>query len=150
MQKAIYFDMDGTIANLYGVENWLPKLLAEDATPYATAKVLVNMAHLARVLNRLQKQGYHIGIISWLCKGSTANYDAKVTQAKTAWLKKHLPSVQFNEINIIPYGLPKQKNVQYAKGILFDDEEQNRNAWLGKAYDEKEIIETLKKLLKNL
>ena len=23
MMKAIYFDMDGTIADLYGVENWL-------------------------------------------------------------------------------------------------------------------------------
>ena len=25
-EKAIYFDMDGTIANLYAVENWLPML----------------------------------------------------------------------------------------------------------------------------
>ena len=23
MTRAIYFDMDGTIANLYGVDNWL-------------------------------------------------------------------------------------------------------------------------------
>jgi hydroxymethylpyrimidine pyrophosphatase-like HAD family hydrolase len=34
MTKAIYFDMDGTIANLYGVENWLPKLQAKDETPH--------------------------------------------------------------------------------------------------------------------
>ena len=26
MKKILVFDMDGTIANLYGVENWLPML----------------------------------------------------------------------------------------------------------------------------
>ena len=29
----IYFDMDGTIANLYGVESWLDFLQKEDAYP---------------------------------------------------------------------------------------------------------------------
>ena len=37
MIKEIVFDMDGTIADLYGVENWLPKLRAYDPTPYQTA-----------------------------------------------------------------------------------------------------------------
>ena len=42
----INFDMDGTIANLYGVENWLEMLMAEDETPYAIAKPLVNLSLL--------------------------------------------------------------------------------------------------------
>lgn len=33
MIKKIYFDMDGTIANLYAVEGWLPMLRAYDPTP---------------------------------------------------------------------------------------------------------------------
>ena len=33
--RTIWFDMDGTIANLYGVDNWLDKLHASDASPYA-------------------------------------------------------------------------------------------------------------------
>ena len=33
--KMICFDMDGTIADLYAVPNWLDKLRAEDASPYA-------------------------------------------------------------------------------------------------------------------
>ena len=82
MKKAIYFDMDGTIANLYGVKNWLPMLRASNPTPYRTAKVMVNMSQLARVLNRLQKQGYHIGIVSWLSKGGTDEYGKQVDQAK--------------------------------------------------------------------
>ena len=28
MTKAIYFDMDGTIADLYGVDGWLDSLVA--------------------------------------------------------------------------------------------------------------------------
>ena len=41
MKKEIWFDMDGTIADLYGVENWLEMLIAEDPTPYAVAKPLL-------------------------------------------------------------------------------------------------------------
>lgn len=29
----IWFDMDGTIADLYGVDGWLEMLIAEDPTP---------------------------------------------------------------------------------------------------------------------
>ena len=64
----IFFDMDGTIANLYGVENWLEYLLNKNVKPYAEAKVMLNMNSLARLLNNLQKKGHKIGIISWLAK----------------------------------------------------------------------------------
>ena len=74
----LYFDMDGTIADLYGVENWLAYLQKKDPFPYENARPLVNMTSLARILNRLQKQGYEIGIISWLAKNSTEKYDDAV------------------------------------------------------------------------
>lgn len=41
--QAIYFDLDQTLADLAGVPNWLEKLHAEDATPYADASPLVDM-----------------------------------------------------------------------------------------------------------
>ena len=53
MMKAIYFDMDGTIADLYGVENWLENILQRNIRPYKEAKTLVRMASLARLLNKL-------------------------------------------------------------------------------------------------
>lgn len=149
MEKAIYFDVDGTIANLYAVDGWLEKLRAYDATPYRNAKVMVNMAQLARVLNALQKQGYHIGIISWLSKQPTPIYNLEVIQAKWQWLGKHLKSVHFDEVKIVAHGTPKGSVVQYPQGILFDDESGNRQAWQGQAYDEKNILEILRKLLKN-
>lgn len=142
--KAIYFDMDGTIANLYGVTDWLSMLIAHDPTPYAVAKPLLRLATLARLLNRLQRQGYTIGIISWLAKGSDTDYDNQVTQTKIKWLQKHLHSVKFDEIHIVEYNTPKHEIVKYPNGILFDDEEKNRTQWTGKAYDVDNIIDTLK------
>ena len=142
----IFFDMDGTIADLYGVENWLDYLIAKDALPYEIAKPHLRLNALARVLNRLQKAGYRIGIISWLAKNSTENYDEDVARAKREWLKKHLASVDFNEINIVKYGTPKQTFAKTDEDILFDDEEKNRKEWTGKAFDVNEIIEILKGL----
>lgn len=143
MEKTIWFDMDGTIANFYGVENWLAYLERYDTTPYKVAKPLINMQVLARELNRLQKQGYKLGIVSWLSKTGTEEYGMKVTKVKKQWLNKHLKSVKFDYIHIINYGSPKQKN---RNGILFDDEKGNRDNWNDIAYDEKHILEVLKKL----
>lgn len=141
MKKAIWFDMDGTIADLYGVENWLPMLIASDPTPYRAARTLVNMNKLARKLNQLQRAGYELGIISWLSKNSTAEYDEAVTTAKLWWLKKHLPSVRWDEIKIVAYGTNKRETC--GAGILFDDEDKNRNIWGENAYTPDKIFEVL-------
>ena len=146
MTKAIYFDMDGTIADLYGVEGWMNDLEGENERPYATAKPLIRMSALARVLNRLQKEGYTIGIVSWLSKGGSDDYNEKVAYAKQKWLKQHLASVNFDEINIVKYGTPKSTAVNIQGGILFDDEEKNRTEWNGTAYNVDNIIEILKAL----
>lgn len=145
--KAIYFDMDGTITNLYAVENWLEDLQNKNTRPYEQAKVMVKMNVLARLLNRLQKEGYIIGIVSWLAKNSTQEYNERVAQAKVRWLQRHLPSVHWNELHIVEYGTPKQTVVKYSEGILFDDEEPNRTNWTGIAYDVDNIIEVLKGLV---
>ena len=146
MEKAIYFDMDGTIADLYGVENWLEDLINSEPRPYKVATPLVRMNSLARVLNRLQREGYSIGIVSWLSKSGTQEYNREVTKAKKEWLYTHLKSVSFDEIRIVPYGTPKEKVVDKPRGILFDDEKQNRKNWCGTAYDVNNIIEILKAL----
>ena len=148
MKKMVWFDMDGTIANLYAVEGWLSMLRASDATPYIEAEVMLNMSLLARYLNKLQKLGYGIGIISWLSKSPTPEYDELVTSAKLGWLSKHLASVTFDEIHIVSYGTPKQDFMETDDDILFDDEAPNRENWDGEAYEPDEIMEVLKELLK--
>ena len=144
MTTTIFFDMDGTIADLYGVTNWLEYLIASDTLPYEMAKPLIRLNSLARILNRLQKNGYKIGIISWLSKNGTDEYNNAVTESKKEWLKKHLASVNFDEIHIVKYGTPKQMFAKTENDILFDDEEKNRNNWTGKAFDVNEILEILK------
>lgn len=143
MTKVINFDMDGTIANLYAVDNWLVDLEAHNVRPYQIAKPMLNLQVLARVLNNLQAKGYEINIISWLAKESTNDYDKEVAEAKERWLKIHLASVKFNNIFIVPYGTPKQS---LSTGILFDDEIANRVNWGLGAYDVDNIIEVLKHL----
>lgn len=144
MTRAIYFDMDGTIANLYGVENWLDYLLNEKTKPYREAKALINMRTLGRELNRLQGEGYKIGVVSWLCKNGTDEYGERVAKAKKEWLAKHIGAVKQDEIHIVEYGIPKQKVVDFPNGVLFDDEIGNRKNWLGNAYDAENILEILK------
>jgi hypothetical protein len=139
----INFDMDGTIADLYGVENWLDYLIAENTFPYANAKPLVRLNLLARRLNTLQRNGYEIAVISWLSKSGTEEYNRAVTEVKMAWLKKHLPSVNWDRITIVPYGTPKENFCNNPLDVLFDDEERNRTNWTGKAYDVQNILEIL-------
>lgn len=145
--KAIYFDMDGTIADLYGNENWLANLIAERTKPYREAKPLVDMRKLGKLLNQLQQSGYQIGVISWLSKCGTPTYNARVTETKMKWLEKHLGAVCFDEYHIVPYGMPKQEVAEMPLGILFDDEKPNRDNWLGTAYDVNNILEVLENLL---
>ena len=145
----IYFDMDGTLANLYGVENWLEKLRAEDSSPYEEAEPMCDLRLLARLLNKAQRNGNEIGIISWLSKGATAEYDEAVRISKKRWLAHDLPSVIWDEIHIIKYGAPKHFNCQDNSGILFDDNEEIRKLWnkRGMSFSEKDIIEVFSRLL---
>ena len=143
MKITINFDMDGTIADLYGVDNWLEMLIAEDAFPYETAEPLLRLSVLARRLNNLQKNGYNLAIISWLSKSGTDEYNAEVDAVKRKWLAKHLPSVKWDAIHIVPYGTPKQDFCGNPLDILFDDEARNRENWTGRAYNVNNIMEIL-------
>ena len=139
----IWFDMDGTIADLYGVENWLEMLIAHDETPYAIAKPIVNLSVLARLMNKAQRKGFEICIVSALAKDSTAEYDEKVRNAKIKWLANHLKSVHFDEIRFVPYWYTKN-DVNTGTDVLFDDEERHLEKWTGTAVHASKMIETLK------
>lgn len=136
----ICFDMDGTIANLYGVEDWLPKLRAEDASPYLEAKPLWDMEALAGILRQLQNQGITITVITWLAKDSSAEYKKAVREAKLAWLEKY--GFPFDHFHGVQYGATKADSVRKFtnNAWLIDDSAKVRNGWhLGKAIDPAEV-----------
>ena len=142
------FDMDGTIANFYGVENWLPMLRAYDPTPYSIAKPMMNFSALARQLNAARRNGAKLVIISWASKTSTPEFDIAIEAAKLEWLARHLPSVVWDKVHIVPYGTNKAEfcGVDGEDFFLFDDEERNLNAWEekgGQAFNPSSITEIL-------
>ena len=140
----IWFDMDGTIADLYGVVGWLEAILACDTRPYTEAKGIGNLSLIARLLNKAQASGHEIGIISWTAKGGSEEYNEAVAEAKKAWLGRHLRSVRWDVVRVVEYGTDKK--VATGGGILFDDEEPNRTNWGKGAYTPAEIVEVLKGL----
>lgn len=144
----IFFDLDGTIANLYNVPNWLLKLRNSDVSPYEEAAPLFRLNNIARLLNILQKNGIRIGIITWLAKDSNPLYDKAIRRAKRRWLARHLGSVDWDEIHMVKYGTPKTKFRKAANDMLFDDVEEIREKWGERAYSPEEIFSVLRELMK--
>jgi hypothetical protein len=135
-RKMICFDMDGSINRFYDVPNWLPKLQAEDASPYLEAKPLWDMRKLNKILLSLKKSGWEIRIVTWLAKNSSPAYDAKVREAKKQWLiEMNFP---YDHLHMIKYGRNKASCVRaYTdNAVLIDDNAGIRKGWhLGATID---------------
>lgn len=149
--KVIVFDMDGTIADLYGYPNWLKALRNEDETPYSGCKPLVDMRELYKVLMALKKVGYRIVVTSWLSKDSSKEYKSKVRKAKKDWLITR--GFPYDEVHLVQYGTTKADCTRKLGGfqILVDDNEKVLKGWhLGATINAKsDIIKALYRLLKS-
>lgn len=149
--KMICFDMDGTIADLYSVPNWLDKLRAEDASPYIEAAPMWDMKALRKILLKLIDKGYEIRIISWLSKDSTEEYKTAVRKAKKEWLEKY--NFPAEKCHFVAYGTTKAdciRRIADAPAILIDDNAKVRNGWtLGTTIDPMncDLIAELEKLV---
>ena len=151
--KMVCFDMDGTIADLYAVENWLPMLRAFDPTPYEVAEPMWDMVELASLLTQVQAVGIEVRIITWLSKDSNAEYDKAVRTAKREWLEAQ--GFPFDHFHGVQYGATKADSIRKylaedETAILFDDNAQVRNGWhMGEAIDpvECDILEVLRGLV---
>ena len=149
MKRTLVFDMDGTIANFYGVSNWLEDIRNGNPRPYIVAEPLYDMETLREILNLLKLQGWTIAVTSWLAKGSDKEFDKLTRIAKKEWLARY--DFPFDEIHLVKYGTTKANCTRKNKGyqILVDDNEQVRNGWnLGATIDANEnILEKLVDLL---
>ena len=139
--KTLVFDMDGTIADLYGVNNWLGDLRSENPRPYVIAKPMYNMDILNELLNILKNMGWRVVVTTWLAKESTKAYDEKVRKAKLDWLKQY--NFPYDEIHLLKYGSTKANATRKIGGyqVLIDDNEKVRNGWkLGSTINANENI----------
>ena len=151
VEKKLVFDMDGTLADFYGVDRWLEYLENSDATPYEIAKPLVNFEELNSLLKQLQAIGFKVVITSWLAKNASKEFDKKVRQAKKAWLEKY--GMPVDEIHLVKYGTPKQQCTKADEQILFDDNAEVRKSFANSRHSRfavdvttTDICEYLKKL----
>ena len=139
----VWFDMDGTIADLYGGNGWLEDLKDERVRPYEIARPLIDTAKLITILAKLQHRNIKVGIISWTARNGSDSYNFEVKKSKKQWLLRNFPEFSFDKVIIVPYGTNKS---QFAADgdILFDDEEGNRNIWGKNSYDETNIFHVLR------
>lgn len=151
--RMICFDMDGTIADLYGVQGWLEDLRNENTRPYEQAEPMWNMQELAKVLENLQNQGVEIRVITWLSKDSSEEYKEKTRQAKIEWLEK--VGFPYDKFHGVAYGTTKANAIrkyleQEELAILIDDNAKVRQGWkMGNTINPttENIIDILKALL---
>ena len=130
MSKVLVFDMDGTIADFYGVEGWLEYLKNEDTTPYTKAKPLYDLKELNSVLDMLKEQGWKIVITTWLSMAGSKEFNNKTRKAKKEWLDNF--NFPYDELHMVKYGTPKASCTRkYADDIqiLFDDNAEVRKSW---------------------
>lgn len=128
--KVIYFDVDGSIADLYGVDGWLDCLLAHDPRPYAEARPFFSIDEVVRIFEMCIKAGYRVGVISWCSREKNKEFDKLTREVKKAWLQEHFPIA--SEVHIVAYGTPKWKVIDKslrADAILVDDEDKNLADW---------------------
>ena len=123
----IYFDLDGTIADLYGFNDWLTYLQNEQTTPYAEAGLLVDGEQLRNFLAAGKAAGVLFGVISWGSKNASKDYQKSIRRAKIEWLKKNNLLEYLDELHVVRYGTPKDRAAKNRTGVLIDDELQRWN-----------------------
>ena len=146
----LVFDMDGTIADLYNVQDWLSSLVNEDTRPYDIAEPMFDRSMIA-CLEFLRNRGVKIVINSWLSKSGSDHYNKRVRNSKIQWLEKN--GFPYDEVHITKYGRTKADAVRKKDGIkiLFDDNKKVRKGWsLGEAYPPEQIMEVLGNLISGL
>ena len=129
MAKKIFFDMDGTIADLYNEENWLTRLQNEEKGLFRNLKPMHDKNRLTKIINDLIELGFEIEVITWTPKNVSQDYIKIVEKEKREWIQEHFPIIK--NIHCLDYGVPKQK-AKYKKAkleILVDDNLEVVKMW---------------------
>jgi 5'(3')-deoxyribonucleotidase len=131
MSIKIYFDLDGTIFDLYNKNNWLEYIKSETSGLFATGDFLEEIDKLKfdETINKLLNIGVEFAVITWLPMQASNEYETICSQEKINWVKENLPFV--NEISCLSYGIPKQNAIKKRcqKMYLIDDNSDVCNTW---------------------
>lgn len=144
--QAIYFDMDGTVYDLYGVDGWLYMLNTENVDAYKCGQPICDMEELNTLLEEFIALGFVIGVVTWSAMNGSREFNRATRKAKLEWVKANMPAV--TEFHCVKYGTPKHRIAKIKNSVLVDDNPDVRKAWRGTTIDaNKNIVSQLKTLL---
>lgn len=137
--NSIWFDMDGTIAELYKVKDWLPALRSNDWSVYDRCLPRAHFERINAAIEALVENGWQVGVITWASKGiDWGKADLNViTETKFEWLCRFFPALADGKFACIPYGYDKAQFMHemhnnynpYEISYLVDDNKEVRAAW---------------------
>lgn len=147
--QAIYFDLDGTVYDLYGMADWLPMLRSGDVTAYEKGEPLYDMGELNILLEQFVALGVTVGVVTWSAMGGSKEFNRATRRAKKAWVAQYMPTV--TEFHCVKYGTPKHRVAKIKNSVLVDDNAKVRAAWHGATVNAAEdILPQLRELLKEV
>ena len=133
--NTIWFDMDGTIAELYKVPGWLEMLRSNDWSVYDKCLPRAHFDRINNAIEALIENGWQVGVITWASKGIGWNDGcAEIGDVKFNWLCRYFPALADGKFACIPYGESKAQfllemgdagEVNY----LVDDNKEVREDW---------------------
>lgn len=141
MAKTVWFDMDGTLYDLYNIPNWLERLEEKDEGVFYHGTMMYNPFRIEQAIDALIAHGWQVGVITWAPKGVEKDdpFFTKVENIKRFWLKRFYPALLEN-FYCLPYGESKsvcacdhwkERSLDPDMGvqILVDDNMLVRDEW---------------------
>lgn len=136
MMNTIWFDMDGTIYELYKIPNWLERVRAFDPTVFSDGLPRHNHERINRAIEALMEAGWQVGVLTWAPKG--LGWDDKglhtIGSQKFGWLCRFFPALADGKFACLPYGESKAQFIEDMGdardlNILVDDNKWVRADW---------------------
>ena len=128
-KQIVYLDMDGTIADLYGISDWLGKLRREEKNLFLSCNAFITEEDLFKIF---PPELFDIRILSMTPKGASEEYCKRVVYEKNVWLDLFFPRI--TKRIYLKYG--NNKNLKNSKNhILIDDNKIIRENFRGIAVE---------------
>ena len=141
MAKTVWFDMDGTLYDLYNIPGWLELLQMEEPGIFRHGQPMYNPFFIRQAILALIAHGWQVGVITWAPKGVAEEepFFIETKRAKQEWLRRHYPELLEN-FYCLPYGQSKaicacdhwkERSLDPDMGvqILVDDNMLVRDEW---------------------
>lgn len=131
--KNIYFDMDGTIADLYAYPNWLEHLQNEQSD-FERLAPMVDMVVLNVLMAELKKTDKAVfSIATWLPMNASEDFEETCADDKIEWVFAHFGTELYKNMHCMKYGTPKHTCVgrKLTKNdVLVDDNMEVLTEWI--------------------